>query len=149
MNPGHDLYCDRNHTPRQRCNGALANARISAELSPRDPPQPEPVPEPAAHDAFAVVAPSTNGGAPHTEEPQPDATRDAVATAEVPEPTAYVTREWGKTAAAVEAAHRPSRPPAPTERRRAPGPAIALAGALISLVLLLLVMRKRSRESPQ
>ncbi len=149
MNPRHDLYCDRSHTPRQRCNGALANARISEGLNPRAPEQPQPSSEPTPNDALAAIPPSTNG-APHTEEPQPDATRDAVATAEVPEPTVYVTREWGKTAAAVEEAHRPSRPPAPTERRRSPGPAIALFGGVISLMLLVVVVaRKRSRKSPQ
>ena len=99
MNPRHDLYCDRNHTPRQRCNGALANARISAELSPPATTEPEPGPE--SNDAIAAATPSLNG-APHAEEPQPDATRDAVATAEAPEPTAYVTR--GATTLARERA---------------------------------------------
>ncbi|MBI5285442.1 MAG: hypothetical protein HY874_10150 [Chloroflexi bacterium] len=146
MNPRHDLYCDRNHTPRQRCNGALANARISEGLSPRAPAQPQPVPPPASGDAGA---PSANGAA-HAEEPQPDDTRDAVATAEVPEPTAYVTREWSKTAAAVEKAHRPALPPAPIERRGAPGPTITIAGGVISFVLLVvIVVRRRRRKSPQ
>ena len=148
MNPRHDLYCDRNHTPRQRCNGALANARISEGLSPRTATKPRPVPPPAPGDALEAAVLSTNG-APHAEAPQPDATRDAVATAEVPEPTTYVTREWSKTAAAVEEAHRPSLPPAPVERRRAPGPAIALLGGIVILLLLAIVVRWRRRQSPR
>ncbi len=81
MQPTHDVYCDRNHPPRQRCNRALF---------PADPVE--------------SVGGTNGAGAPPmpVEEERADAQREAIAATEVPEPTAYASRAWGSTAAALE-----------------------------------------------
>jgi hypothetical protein len=86
MQASHDRYCDEIHTPRQACNDALAPAEMRArvELDPVDT-----VPE-------SLMAEQ----APH--ESASSAVREAVAMAEMPQPTSYVTREWERTAAGSE-----------------------------------------------
>jgi hypothetical protein len=81
----HDPYCDEQHTPRQRCNDALA-----------------PPPPPAA--AFDINPVESTVEPEDTVEPRPSsALREAVATAEMPPPAPDVSRAWERTAAAVEA----------------------------------------------
>ncbi len=90
MQASHDRYCDESHTPRQACNDALAPAemrvRPAIETDPVDT-----VPE-------SVIAQQAE------EEPASSAVREAVAMAEMPQPTQYVTQEWERTAAAVAGA---------------------------------------------
>ena len=77
-------------------------------------------------------------------EPEPDPTvREAVATAEPPEPTVFVSREWNETAEAVAQAYRgPAEPAAQTTTQSDPGRTAALIGGALGLVLFLLVMRR-------
>ncbi len=101
----HDPYCDEQHTPRQRCNDALAPAAPVAAFD-IDPVESRVEPE----DAAEPLAPS--------------AVREAVATAEMPQPAPDVTHAWERTAAAVEATPdsnalgTPSTMHAPPGRRR-------------------------------
>ncbi len=83
----HELYCDERHSERQQCN-ALAPAGIRASV-------------PIESDAVEVAEPAAM--VEPEEEPASSAVREAVAAADVPEPTVYVSREWDRTASAVEA----------------------------------------------
>jgi hypothetical protein len=141
MNETHEPFCDRNHTPRQRCNRALGLDDNGLVLDPEPLPQNDATP-------LAHSAPDGVLASPAADEPRVDLTRETMATVEMPAPTEFVSREWSKTADAVERAHRPeaSEPPA---RRRGPGPTIALAGAAVSLVLLLLYVAQRRARSSQ
>jgi hypothetical protein len=89
MQPEHDLYCDEQHLPRQQCNDALAPADVRASL---------------ATDGDVVEPPPATAEATEPEAPASNAIRDAVATADTPQPTVYVSREWERTAAAVSTA---------------------------------------------
>ena len=145
MNETHEPFCDRNHTPRQRCNRALGLDDIAPPPNPE--PQPQPEATPLAHPApdGVLASPGDNRSA---DEPRVDLTRETIATIEMPAPTEFVTREWSKTASAVEQAHRPpAAAAAPDERRRSVGMTIALIGAAISLVLLLLYVSRRRASS--
>ncbi len=83
----HELYCDERHSERQQCN-ALAPAGIRASV-------------PIESDAVEVAEPAAM--VEPEEEPASSAVREAVAAADVPEPTVYVSREWDRTASAVKA----------------------------------------------
>lgn len=83
----HELYCDERHSERQQCN-ARAPAGIRASV-------------PIESDAVEVAEPAAM--VEPEEEPASSAVREAVAAADVPEPTVYVSREWDRTASAVEA----------------------------------------------
>ncbi len=86
----HELYCDGRHSERQQCNDALAPAGIPASV-------------PIESDSVEVADPAAMVEPEPEEEPAPSAVREAVAAADVPEPTVYVSREWDRTASAVEA----------------------------------------------
>lgn len=81
----HDPRCDGQHTARQRCNDALAPAPPPAATFDVDPVEP-------TVEADNAIEPRAS-----------NALRDAVATAEMPQPAPGVTREWERTAAALEA----------------------------------------------
>jgi hypothetical protein len=83
----HELYCDERHSARQQCNDALAPAGIRASV-------------PIESDAVEVAEPAAM--VEPEEEPASSAVREAVAAADVPEPTVRVSREWDRTASAVE-----------------------------------------------
>ncbi len=144
MNETHEPFCDRSHSPRQRCNRALGmdDASSAREIA-QTPPDVEPLARPSLGD---VLAPP--GGAP-AEAPGGDVTRETIATIEMTLPTEFVLREWNKTASVVERVYRPARASEPAERRGGPGPAIALAGAAISFVLLVVFVARRRRPSSQ
>ena len=130
----HDLRCDERHTPRQRCNrrmtpAAARLARLAFEATVAEPPEEQ---------------------APQVEEfvPEPDPVREAVTTLELPTPTAFASREWNETAAAVERVHRPPIAPAPYPIDQSdPGRTAALIGAAFGFVLLLFAMRRRRQPS--
>jgi hypothetical protein len=86
----HDLYCDEQHSDRQQCNDALAPADVRASAQ-------------AESDAAAVAEPAAAVEPEPEDEPASPAVHDAVAAADVPEPTVYVSREWDRTTSAVEA----------------------------------------------
>lgn len=134
----HEPYCDRNHTPRQRCNGALF---------PGDPVE-------------GSELLSTNGAITY-EAPAPvdedtvDRRREAIAAGEVPEPTSYAGREWQSTVAALEEpAHLASEQEHALEatvNRGGPliGRAAAIGGAVAVAVLLWSLRRPRKAEAPE
>ena len=136
MQPTHDAYCDRNHPPRQRCNRAMF---------PADPVE--------------SVDGGTNGAyaaAPMPlEEERMDAQREAIAEAEVPQPTAYTSREWGSTVAALEEpAHLVSERKHAVEatvNRGAPviGRALVVGGAIAVAALAWSLRRPRKAEAPE
>ncbi len=86
----HELYCDEKHSERQQCNHTLAPAEIRASV-------------PIESGAVEVADPAAMVGPEPEEEPASSAVREALAAAGVPEPTVYVSREWDRTASAVEA----------------------------------------------
>ena len=126
----HDPRCDERHTPRQRCNrrmtlAAARLARLAVDAAVAEPP------EEHAPEASEFV-------------PEPDPVREAVATIDLPAPTAYASREWNETADAVEQAHRPPaahalHPIAQSD----PGRTAALLGGALGFILLLVMMRRR------
>jgi hypothetical protein len=84
--PSHELYCDEQHPPRQRCNDALAPPGVRAAL----------VGGAVAPDAASAIADPVEA-----EDPASSAIRDAVSESGAPQPTVYVSREWERTEAAV------------------------------------------------
>jgi hypothetical protein len=137
MNDDHQPYCDQTHTPRQRCNRVLA-------------PEPDPADRiiDEALSALPASSPSGNGRTASAPTPvvdeRPSMVRETIATADAPPPTEFVTREWSKTAGAVEQAYRSDTWVSSTPNRRSgSGPAIAIISAAISLVLVLLFARRR------
>jgi hypothetical protein len=138
MASAHEPYCDRQHTPRQRCNRALF---------PGDPVE-------------GSDMPSTNGAAPYegpapAEEDAVDLRREAIAAGEAPEPTAYAGREWQSTVAALEepaylASEREHAMEAAVNRGGPMlGRAAAIGGALAVAVLLWSLRRPRKAEAPE
>lgn len=124
MEAQHDPWCDRSHSARQRCNEALR---------PTDPLE-----------TFS----------PLTLPAEPDAQREAVAAAEVPEPTPYAAREWQSTVASLERpAHEASeREHAIEAAKNRGGPllsrAVLIAGAIAVAMLLWSLRRPRRAEAP-
>ncbi len=115
MHPAHEPNCDQQHTTRQPCNGALAPAEPrSASPFDVDPVEPQAM---------------ESGGL------SPD---DVAATAPVPQPTVYVSREWERTAAAVRAPDAPAT--APDERARG-GAARRAALLLVTIAVVLVTAR--------
>jgi hypothetical protein len=130
-----DPYCDQDHNPRKRCNDALG-----------------PAPEPAAVFAVAAVEPTGAAAAASEREvaepPASSAVREAVAIAEIPQPTPYATREWERTAAAVEAIAIDDEFDAEQEER-ASNPAMRLAIVALALVAAWIIARALSSRSRQ
>lgn len=97
MAVSHEPYCDETHSPRQRCNDALApTPQALNDLAPATPPVVEAAPEPATEaeaEADAVVEPS-------------HAVREAVVAGVMPAPSPYATRAWEETARAIESGAR-------------------------------------------
>ena len=130
----HDPRCDERHTPRQRCNrrmtlAAARLARLAVDAAVAEPP------EEHAPQASEFV-------------PEPDPVRDAVATIDLPAPTAYASREWNETAASVEQVRRPPSVPAPRPIVQSdPGRNAALIGAAFGFVLLLFAVRRRRQPT--
>jgi hypothetical protein len=90
MDIDHDPHCDELHTPRQRCNDALAPPPPPAAAFDIDPVE-------------STVRPADVAERDIVEPLAPSALREAVTAAEMPQPTPDVTRAWERTAAAVEA----------------------------------------------
>jgi hypothetical protein len=136
MEPTHEAYCDRNHPARQRCNRALF---------PADPVEQVDV------TGNGVVSPTAAAAA----EERVDAQREAVAEAEVPEPTAYAAREWGSTAAALESpaylASEREHAVEATVNRGVPliGRALVVGGAVALAALAWSLRRPRKAEAPE
>jgi hypothetical protein len=136
MQPTHDAYCDRNHPPRQRCNRALfpADPVESVDLTTNGVLAPAPMP---------------------IEEERVDAQREAIAEAEVPQPTAYASREWGSTVAALEEpaylASEREHAVEVTVNRGAPliGRALVVGGAIAVAALAWSLRRPRKAEAPE
>ena len=137
MRPYHDPCCDQNHTPRQRCNDALASATAPGPAAPFHVGPVESTAEPAAVSEREFAEP-----------PPSSAVRGALAIAEMPQPTPYATREWERTAAAVEATAIDDAFDDEHEERRS-GSAMRLAIVALALVAAWLIaraLRSRSRE---
>ena len=133
MNEAHQPYCDHNHTPRQRCNRARDVGVRPSERMIDVPPRAQPV--------AGTPGNGRDSSAPArkpVDDPRAAVVRQTVATTDVPAPTEFVTREWSRTATAVEQAYRGDtnhslRP----NIRPAQLPAIAFIAAAIGLFLLL------------
>jgi hypothetical protein len=133
----HDPCCDQSHTLRQRCNDALASATA-----------PEPAVAFATDPVEPTVEPAAVSEREAVESPPSSAVREAVAIAEMSQPTPYATREWERTAAAVEATVRDGEFDVEREER-ARGPAMRLAIVALALVAACLIaraFRSRPRE---
>ncbi len=122
MQPQHDVFCDEQHLPRQQCNTALAPAVLRAAR----PIERDPV-ETAAIDKLEP-----------DEEPASSAVRDAVAMAETPEPTVYVSREWERTSAAV--GHRDAAA-IDADKRSSRGGARQIAMAVVAIAVVFITVR--------
>lgn len=134
METHHDPYCNEQHTARQRCNDALASAGAPEPVAAFDVDPVEPTLEPAAVSERVVAGPQASGSL-----------REAVALAETQQPTPYATREWERTAAAVEPTAIVAEFDADHVERRS-GPALRLAIAAAALVAAWLIARAlRSR----
>ena len=130
----HDPCCDRSHTPRQRCNDALASATAPGQDAAFAVDPVEPAVEPAAVSEREAPEP-----------PPSSAVRGALAIAEMPQPTPYATREWERTAAAVEATAIDDEFDDKHEERRS-GSAMRLGIVALALVAAWLIARAlRSR----
>ena len=129
----HDPFCDQGHTLRQPCNDALGPAPEPATAFAVDPVEPS---------AGPVAASEREAAAP----PPSSAVRDAVAIAEMPQPTPYATREWERTAAAVEATVRDPEFNDELEERPS-GSAMKLAIVVLALFAAWLVARARRSRS--
>jgi hypothetical protein len=150
----HEPFCDQSHTMRQRCNDRLrveaaaeaaAFARLAAE-------SPVPSSNGTMHDAApaepaALAEPAV---APAPDAPPARQREAVVASVEVPEPTPYVTREWARTAAAVEgheAGGRYDLDPVSDRRDRSALRIAVIAWAAIAIVWLLMRRRPRPDEA--
>ncbi len=121
--PSHELYCDEQHPPRQRCNDALAPPGVRAAL----------IESAATPDAVSVVADPVEA-----EEPASSAIRDAVSESGAPQPTVYVSREWERTEAAVSGSEmRDAVPDAPSGG----GSVRKVAMAAVAIAVVLLTVR--------
>jgi hypothetical protein len=134
----HEPYCDQSHSPRQRCNDALApGAEALNDLAPAPPPEPEPE-APVPVEPIDVT-------------PPPEASpllREAVVAGAMPAPSPYATRAWEETVRALDAEAWHETAPeddAHAASRRQVLPPIALAGAAALALGLLLWLRRHFR----
>jgi hypothetical protein len=129
----HDPYCDEQHTPRQRCNDALATPPAAAfDIDPVE----------------SRVGPADVAERDIVEPLAPSAIREAVATAEMPQPAPDVTHAWERTAAAVEATSDNDEFPAERDVRpaRSTMRIAIVAIALVAAWLVVRALRPRPRE---
>jgi hypothetical protein len=139
----HEPHCDQSHSPRQRCNDALApgaEALNNLVPPPSAPQAPSPLPQaPESNDA------PTPGPSPLL--------REAVIAGAMPAPSPYATRAWEDTVRSLESsadagadshnAYRDLESAAPPRESALP---VVAAASLLALALCLVLGRLRKRS---
>lgn len=134
----HDSYCDENHQPRQRCNQALAPTPDALNtLAPAPEADPAPIPEPPAAERIDQ---------PVAEPPPSASVREAVIAGAMPAASPYATRAWEDTTRALDAAPQDDDMPSTSEATEPSGPNVPLMLGAALIVIMLIVLRLRSRQ---